>query len=119
MLNESQIREQLADYLADELSYQEFEDWLIQSSWNMHQDSSRDTQELVSDINLLIYEYLDGHIDEEKLRVALRPFVERYTTQLLFDGVGRPSSLIKRSSSSPNHVYRVAAIQTLLATADD
>ena len=112
MLNESQIREQLADYLAGELSYHDFEDWLIQASWNMHQDSSQDAQELVSDISLLIYEYLDGHIDEEKLRVALRPFVEHYSTQLLFHEVGLPSSRIKSSSSSPNYSYQVAAIQT-------
>ena len=112
MLNESQIRERLADYLAGELSYHDFEDWLIQASWNMHHDSSQDAQDLVSDINLLIYEYLDEHIGEEKLRAALRPFVEHYSTQLLFDGVGRPSSHIKRSSSSPNYSYQVAAIQT-------
>ena len=112
MLDESQIREHLADYLGGELSYHEFEDWLIQDSWNMHQDSPEDAQDLVSDINLLIYEYLDGHIDEEKLKAALRPFVENYSTKLFFAGVARPSSHVKRSSSSPNYSYQLAAIQT-------
>jgi hypothetical protein len=78
MISPNQIRDQLASYLAHEVSFAEFEDWLIDYSWNMHKDSSSDTQDLVTEINSAIYEYLDGYISEEDLRFRLSPQVQRY-----------------------------------------
>lgn len=78
MINESEIRERLAGYLAGDLSRPDFEDWLVQSSWNMHLDSSQSAQDLVSEIELRLFEYSSGHLSEEQLRTDLRSYVEHY-----------------------------------------
>lgn len=72
MIMESQIREQLGRYLEGESSFEQFEDWLVGNSYNMHKDSNQQAQNLVHDIDLVIYEYLDGNIMEDKLKGMLR-----------------------------------------------
>ena len=72
MIIESQIREQLGRYLEGKSSFEQFEDWLVGNSYNMHKDSNQQAQNLVHDIDLVIYEYLDGNIMEDKLKSMLR-----------------------------------------------
>ncbi len=95
MISLRQIRDELASYLAREISFAEFEDWLIDHSWNMHKDSSEDAQELVHSINAFIYEYLDKYVDEDWLRAQLRPHVQHYRVvgaNVVATPVYRPSS---------------------------
>jgi len=54
MVNENDIRAKLLN-LND---LDEFEDWLVQNSWNMHHDSSQAAQKLVGEIELLLLSYL-------------------------------------------------------------
>jgi len=44
----------------------------------MHKDSSDEAQEIVHEINSSIYEYLDGHLEEQSLKARLAPHVQRY-----------------------------------------
>jgi hypothetical protein len=99
MVNESQIRERVASYLIGEQEFEMFHDWLMEQSHNMHQDSSQDAQELVGDIDLHIYEYLDGNIDEERLKSALRPFVEQYEAHVSFRDLPASPSRNKHSQA--------------------
>ena len=78
MITVNQIRNQLASYLAREVSFAEFEDWLIDQSWNMHKDSSDEAQQLVNEINTSIYDYLDQRVSEDYLRTKLHPYLQRY-----------------------------------------
>src|SRR5262245_38334597 len=75
MVIRDQIRERLIDYLADSLSFEQFEDWLIDHSWDMHQGSPQDAQEMVLDIKEVIYQYLDRCIDEHTLKQRLQPLI--------------------------------------------
>ena len=77
MINVNEIRNHLASYLAQHVSFSEFEDWLIDNSWNMHKDSSNEAQELVNEINASIYEYLDKHVDEHQLKAKLGAHLQR------------------------------------------
>ncbi|MBI1955041.1 MAG: hypothetical protein HYS38_01460 [Acidobacteria bacterium] len=72
MLSSAQIHRQLWQYLAGSLSIDEFEDWLVSSSWNMHKDADRDAQELVGAIELRLAEYSQGHLDEADLKSELQ-----------------------------------------------
>lgn len=67
MIQENEIREKLAQ-LSD---LDEFEDWLAQHSWNMHQDSDLGAQKLVGKIEIVLSEYSNGHINEFELRQQL------------------------------------------------
>ena len=76
MISLNEIRDQLVSYLARQKSFAEFEDWLIDHSWDMHKDSAEQAQELVHEVNALIYEYLDRRLSEGQLRLRLRPYVQ-------------------------------------------
>lgn len=68
MIAESEIRERLIRFLRDEMSLQEFEDWLVSNSWNMHLDSSPSAQDLVAAIELILSEYSSGHRKYSEVR---------------------------------------------------
>ncbi len=65
MIHERDIRERLAAVVERRLSVGAFEQWLDAESWDMFVDSSRDAIDLVSAIQLLLYDYYEERIDEE------------------------------------------------------
>ncbi|HEX9942036.1 MAG TPA: hypothetical protein VGG03_08470 [Thermoanaerobaculia bacterium] len=71
MIREDEVRQKLAELLSGELGLEEFEDWLVQRSWNMHLDSSAGAQDLVSAIELAPAEHSSGHLSEAQLREEL------------------------------------------------
>jgi hypothetical protein len=81
----NEIREQLANYLAGEISRPEFEDWFVQSSWNIHQSDEPDAKNLVHCIELRLAEFSSGHLTEQGLRKELLPFVTSINTSIVFD----------------------------------
>jgi len=84
MIAENQIREKLGRYLSKEWSLDQFEDWLVQRSWDMHKDSDESAQKLASQIELRVAEYTSGHLNEQELREELLPFVTTYTATVRF-----------------------------------
>lgn len=74
-MSANEIREQLASYLASEISVEEFEDWIAQRTWNIHQQPDEDCKKLAFAIEARLAEYSGGHIDESKLRQELAPLV--------------------------------------------
>jgi hypothetical protein len=97
MISVNEIRSAIASYLANDISFAQFEDWLIDHSWNMHKDSPVEAQDFVHAINASIYEYLDKYVDENYLKVQLRPHVQQYRVAAANVSV---SPLYRPSSSS-------------------
>jgi hypothetical protein len=71
MIHEQEVRARLADALVGGGDFDDFEDWLIAASWNMHRDSSESAQSLVSGIELALAEFSNGHLDQDELRSKL------------------------------------------------
>jgi len=71
MIQEFEIREKISEFLQYQISLGEFENWLVEHSWNMHLDSPYAAQELVSFIELVLSEYSNGHINTDELRERL------------------------------------------------
>ena len=103
MIAEHQIRQKLAKYLHHEMSLDQFEDWLVERSWNMHRDSDAAAQIFASAIELRLAEHSSGHLDEKQLREELRPFVTTYNAVVSFGqpAAAMPSSDAHYSSPSP------------------
>lgn len=75
MITQAQIVRQIEYLLAGKISLDDFEDWLVRSSWNMHLDSTSEAQELVWKIELNLAEHSSGHLDETELRTELKELV--------------------------------------------
>ncbi len=71
MINESEIRDRWFEHLQRRLTLDQFEDWLVQHSWNMHRDSDDAAQRLVHRIELRFAEYTAGHLAAEGLEREL------------------------------------------------
>ena len=85
MIAENQIRELLANYLRGDISLDQFEDWLVERSWNMHRDSDGAAQKLAAAIELRLAEYSSGHLSDNDLRKELVPIVTSYNPKLDVD----------------------------------
>jgi hypothetical protein len=70
-----EIREQILRLLEGQLSLDDFEDWLVANSWNVHQSGDAELTDLVFEIELHLSELSNGHLDEAELQSALRSIV--------------------------------------------
>ena len=72
MVSTELICEHVDQLLANNCSLDEFEDWLVGTSWNMHQNADSEVQALVGFLELHLAEYSAGHLDYSDLIVELR-----------------------------------------------
>ena len=99
--SEIEIREQIARFLAKEISLDTFEDWFAPRSWNFHQASSQVLREMVSEIELLLAEFSSGHLTEDDLRSRLGHFATVY--RISFDTTSSPVFFTFTASESGFH----------------
>ena len=71
MVSASQIKNELAFYLAGVLSLDNFEDWFVLQSWNVSKSGSKAAEIVTVEIEQQLSEYSSGYISEEKLREEL------------------------------------------------
>jgi len=72
------IRERLADYLADRLSLREFEDWFYAETWDIDDADNQTLTHLVYEIKLRLAEYSNGDWTEAELRSMLLSILEKH-----------------------------------------
>ena len=75
MLAYAELRDHLIQFLSGDLPLDSFEDWFVQSSWNMHKDSDLHAQRLAYAVELRLAEYNNGHLPEADLQNELRQLV--------------------------------------------
>jgi len=68
----SQIRDRIAAFLRGRATLEEFEDWLVQNTWNIHLTSSPEAEHLAYAVELRLSEYSVGHLTGQQLRDELR-----------------------------------------------
>ncbi len=106
MITEAQIRDRLFAYLSRDISLNEFEDWLVQQSWNMHQDSAEAAQQLVGAIELRLAEYSNEHLTDEGLERELRGLLAPALT--VWIGNARPTEpVVIGATASESRVVSV------------
>lgn len=66
------IEDRVLRYLSGAIDIDQFEDQIVQASWNMHKVAPKDVQRLVGAIELRLAEFSQGHLDESDLRHELR-----------------------------------------------
>ncbi len=76
MVSSSQIREQIARYLADRRLLEEFENWFIQNTRDIRKTRSEAAISLAFDVEALLSEYSSDHIDEKELRTQLSEILQ-------------------------------------------
>lgn len=72
MLSAQSLREQIQQFLGDVVSLDDFEDWLVRASWNMHRHADREVQRMVGAAELRLAEHSQGHLDPLDLKHELQ-----------------------------------------------
>lgn len=107
MLSAEEIRKRLADYILRETPLDEFEDWLVSSSWDVRQTSPVDAQKLVFQVESRLSEYSGDHISEDALRRALTELIQSVEVVI----GGSPPILDVRTGSSQSFSSTPAELQ--------
>lgn len=95
MIQENEIRGKLIALS----SLDEFEDWLVRESWNMHRDSDPKAQQLVGKVELALAEFHNGHLQEPLLRQRLRNLASIYEVSFNPQGDDSGGSVTYTSNS--------------------
>jgi hypothetical protein len=82
MIQALEIRQKLRAFLSRQLSLDDFEDWLVAHSWNMHVDSPAEAIDLVSSIELALSEHSSQHLDTSELRTRLFKVLDEIIVEL-------------------------------------
>jgi len=95
MVSASQIRNELSFALAGILSLDDFEDWLIENTWSIHNTGSKAAEALTFAIEGAFSEYTSERISEKQLREELSKvvFSETATVEIndALPNLGRPN----------------------------
>jgi hypothetical protein len=95
MVKENEIRHRLADALASG-RMDDFEDWFVGESWNVHQFGNVELEKFVYGLELRFAEYSSGHLDGAALREELRGYLGAGSINI---GVPPPTVLVRSGSS--------------------
>lgn len=99
MVSSSQIREQLARYLQDEINLDSFEDWFVQNTWNIHLSGSVAAETLTFAVEESLSEFSSRHIDESELREELGQLIQRDNKVVKIYNFAKPEPLITSFAS--------------------
>jgi hypothetical protein len=98
MVSSSQIKQQLAKFLDGQISFEAFEDWFAQNTWNVHLSGSAAAEELTFAVEESLSEFSSRHINENELRDELGGLIQRENKVMVFSNVLKP--VWKASSAS-------------------
>ncbi len=76
MLSELELRQELAKFLSGQSQLDDFEDWFVRESWNIHKSDELGAQQLVNAIELRLAEHDSGHIPDADLRSELKKLID-------------------------------------------
>ncbi len=76
MIDEQEVRDKLSALVSNDLSLDDYEDWLVSKSWNMHRDSHPDAQRLVWSIESLLSENASNRLDDQQLRKRFKALLD-------------------------------------------
>jgi hypothetical protein len=74
MVLEKEIRSWLRRYLRNEISFQTFEDWFVDATWNVQREGGESAGALTYAIERHIAEFTSNSKTEAQMKRALRPF---------------------------------------------
>ena len=77
MISSSQIRGQLAKFLDDQVSLEDFENWFVRNTWDIHLTGSVAAETITFAIEESLSEFSSRHISEMELRQELRQLIQR------------------------------------------
>jgi len=102
MINKISVEDKMSELLRNEISLEQFENWLSSASWSMHIDSAPEAIDLVSSIHHILSERDDRVIDEAGLLNELRSLRSSVTYASVLVGEPTIPYFVDRWSARPS-----------------
>ena len=67
MVSASEIREHLSELLSGRRTLDEFEDWFVPATWDIHKSEDAEAEALTDQIELRLSEHSDGYLTSDDL----------------------------------------------------
>ena len=80
-----ELRHKLLQFLKNEFSLKEFEEWFVPRSWQFNENATPALKSLVGDIELLLAEYSNKDWTQEELRAKIAPLINTYRADYSFN----------------------------------
>jgi len=90
MVSSSQIKERLSRFLAGQIGLDDFEDWFVSNTWNIHLSGSIAAEDLTFAVEESLSEYSSKHISEKELRIELGDLIQRENKVVVYSNVFVP-----------------------------
>jgi len=88
MINQLDIRRKMLGYISGNLDVDQFEDWVVQNTWNVHVWGDSETVDLAHELDAKLAEYSSDLITESMLQKDLSMIARTYHLSLgIGDGV--------------------------------
>ena len=110
MLGNQELRDKVQALLADKLALDEFEDWFVQNSWNIHRSDDSQAKFLAYAIELRLAERDSGHLPEEQFRSELQQLLENPVSGILLVSSAASTGTGTTLAFSPMHVTQVLGL---------
>lgn len=81
MVSERQIRDRLIQFLSGRIDLENFEDWFVENTWNIHLSADLGAQRLAYAIELRLAEHSTEHLPEKAFHDELVEIVNSYWYQ--------------------------------------
>jgi len=110
-----EIREKLAEHLANQISLDQFVQWFVPATWEIEESGNILASELAHEIQLRLAEFSENHWTEEELRRLLSPLIESYSVSIAF-GSHAETAYFSSTTSQTHHrqifdiVFSVASV---------
>ena len=73
-----EIREKLAEYLVNQISLDQFQQWIVPATWDIEESNNSLASDLAHEIQLRLAEFSENHWTEGELRRLFSPLVVSY-----------------------------------------
>lgn len=87
MVDALQIRQRLAEYLLGITSLQQFEDWFVPATWDIHKSNDPEVEVLTDEIESNLSEYTGGQLSQQDLQKALSDLAQTQESHSPFFGI--------------------------------
>jgi hypothetical protein len=99
MVSSSQIKERIVQFLDGHMDLENFENWFIQNTWNIHLSGSTAAESLTFAVEESLSEYSSKNISEQQLCEELRQILQ--AENIMVEIVDVPQIVYRFRSSGP------------------
>lgn len=101
-----EIRARLAEYLAGQISLDQFQQWFVPATWDIESAGDSAASDVAHEVQLRLAEFSDDHWTEQELHRRLSPLIQSYSVSISFGS--QVETVHFNSTASETHYQQIS-----------